>query len=247
MPRDCPSCATNLFDQFGIYTNPSTAVWNLVDGGGGQLQDPIDDAATVTSVWTFGGAPHLPAGAGRYTATISVAGGAPQTLSVVLDTATGRSDDSALASWGSITNLQLVPFVGSTARPALALAWTVSPFDPDGGTALVVDAGGADLQLAARQFGATARSAQPEGVWGAAAVLPGRDASGTAYTSYRLTFDYDLHSFDTRGSVGEEAAAAPAPAPAPLAEPVSLQWTVLVGVALAVLSKRPPPIARTVR
>jgi hypothetical protein len=237
MPRECAACATNLFDQFGIYTNPSSPVWNLVDGGQGQTQDPIDSAAAVTSLWTFGGAPDLNAAAGRYTATITVSQGAPQTLSVVLDTATGRSDDTAHASWGSITNVQLVPFVGSTARPALTLAWNRSPFDPDGGTGLVVDAGGADIQLAARQFGASSRTDQPEGIWGAAAVLPGRDASGQAYTSYRLSFDYDLQTHDLRGSVGEEAAAAP-PAPAPLGDQVSLQWTALVGVALALLAHR---------
>jgi hypothetical protein len=237
MPRTCGYCATNLYDQFGIYVNPSTAVWNLVDGGQGQIQDPVDDAASVTSLWTFGGAPDLSAAAGSYTATIAVTQGAPQTLSVVLDTATGRSDDTTLASWGSITNVQLVPFVGSTARPALTLSWNRSPFDPDGGTGLSVDAGGADIQLAARQFGAPARTEQPEGIWGAAAVLPGRDASGQAYTSYRLSFDYDLHTHDLRGSVGEEAAAPP-PAPTPLGEQVSLQWTALVGVALALFAHR---------
>jgi len=236
MPRDCTSCSINVFDQFGIYTNPGTAVWNLVDGGSGQIQDPVDAAAAVTSVWTFGGAPDLHGAAGRYAATLAVTQGAPQTLSIVLDTATGRSDDTAGASWGTITNVQLVPFVGGTARPALSLAWTASPFDPDGGTGLFVDAHGADVQLAARQFGASGRTEQPEGIWGAAAVLPGRDAAGTAYTSYQLTFDHDLHSFDTRGSVGEEAAAPP-PAPAPLGE-VSVQWTVLLGVALAVLAGR---------
>jgi hypothetical protein len=56
MPRNCGHCATNLFDQFGIYTNPSSPVWNLVDGGQGSVLDPIDDATAVTSVWTFGGA-----------------------------------------------------------------------------------------------------------------------------------------------------------------------------------------------
>jgi hypothetical protein len=237
MPRECAACATNLFDQFGIYVNPSSPVWNLVDGGNGSIQDPVDAATTVRSVWTFGGAPDLNDAAGSYSTTVAVTQGAPQTLSLVLDTATGRSDDTAHASWGSITNVQLVPFVGSAARPALTLAWNRSPFDPDGGTSLVVDSSGADIQLAARQFGASARTEQPEGIWGASAVLPGRDAAGQAYTSYRLSFDYDLHTHDLRGSVGEEAAAAP-PAPAPLGEQVSLQWTALVGVALVLLAHR---------
>ena len=236
MPRDCPHCATNLFDQFGIYTNPATAVWNLADGGQGSVLDPIDDAAAITSLWTFGGAPDLSSAAGSYTATIAVTQGAPQTLSIVLDTATGQSDDTALASWGSITNVQLVPFVGATARPALTLAWSRSPFDPDGGTGIFVDSGGADITLAARQFNASARTEQPEGIWGAAAVLPGRDTSGQAYTSYRLTFDYDLHSHDQRGVVGEEAAAVPPPATP--SEHLALQWTALVGVALALLARR---------
>ena len=237
MPRECAHCATNLFDQFGIYTNPSSPVWNLVDGGQGSVLDPVDDAAAVTSLWTFGGAPDLNAASGNYTATIAVMQGAPQTLSIVLDTATGHSDDNALASWGSISNVQLVPFVGATARPALTLVWSRSPFDPDAGTAIFVDAGGADLQLAARQSGASARTEQPEGIWGGAAVLPGRDASGQAYTSYRLSFDYDLHTHDLRGSIGEEAVAPP-PAPAPLGEQVSLGWTMLVGVALVWLARR---------
>lgn len=237
MPRECAQCATNLFDQFGIYTNPSTAVWNLVDGGQGSVLDPVDDAATITSFWTFGGAPDLGAAAGHYTTSIAVTQGAPQTLSIVLDTATGRSDDTALASWGSITNVQLVPFVGATARPALTLAWNRSPFDPDGGTGIFVDSNGADLQLAARQFGATARTEQPEGIWGAAAVLPGRDASGQAYTSYRLSFDYDLHTHDLRGAVGEEAAVVPPP-PTPAVEHGSLQWTPLAVLALLWFRRR---------
>jgi hypothetical protein len=237
MPRNCGWCSLNAFDQVGIYVNPSSPVWNLVDGGNGQIQDPVDNAASVTSLWTFGGAPDLNDAAGSYSTTIAVTQGAPQTLSVVLDTATGRSDDTAHASWGSITNVQLVPFIGSTARPALTLAWNRSPFDPDGGTGLAVDASGADIQLAARQFGASARTEQPEGIWGASAVLPGRDAAGQAYTSYRLSFDYDLHTHDLRGSVGEEAAAPPPPA-TPLGDQVSLQWTALVGVVLAYLAGR---------
>jgi hypothetical protein len=129
-----------------------------------------------------------------------------------------------------------VPFVGATARPALTLAWSGSPFDPDGGTGLFVDAHGADLQLATRQFGASSRTEQPEGIWGAAAVLPGRDAAGQAYTSYRLSFDYDLHTHDLRGAVGEESAAQPPP-PTPSSDHVSLQWTALVVLAFAWLRR----------
>ena len=237
MPRECALCATNLFDQFGIYTNPSSPVWNIADGGQGQVLDPIDDPAAITSAWTFGGAPDLSAAAGSYTATIAVTQGAPQTLSIVLDTATGQSDDTALASWGSISNVQLVPFVSATARPALTLVWSRSPFDPDGGTGIFVDAGGVDVALAARQFNASARTEQPEGIWGAAAVLPGRDASGQAYTSYRLSFDYDLHSYDLRGSVGEEAVAIPPPA-TPAVDHGSLHWTALVVIAVLWLRGR---------
>src|SRR5688572_23975863 len=99
MPRECPLCATNPFDQFGFYVNPATAIWNLIDGGQGQVLDPVDDAAAITSLWTFGGAPDLSTATGRYSTTIAVTQGAPQTISVILDTATGRSDDTAHASW----------------------------------------------------------------------------------------------------------------------------------------------------
>ena len=33
MPRDCPTCSLNAYDQFGIYVNPSSYAWTLVDGG----------------------------------------------------------------------------------------------------------------------------------------------------------------------------------------------------------------------
>jgi hypothetical protein len=141
----------------------------------------------------------------------------------MLDTATGRSDDEALASWGSITNVQIVPFVGSTARPALTLAWTRSPIDP-AGTSLDVDSNGADIGLATQSFGASPRATQDEAIWGAGAVLPGRDAAGVAYTSYRLTFDYDLHSHDTRGSMQQQSA--------PIGAQASMQWAALVMAAI---------------
>jgi hypothetical protein len=228
MPRECAACSSNPYDQFGIYVNPTDYAWEHVDGGGGQLLDPVDGPTGLRSLWTFGGTANQPSAAGSDGAIIAVSGGAPQYLTVMLDTATGRSDDEAYASWGSITNLRAVPYIGTTAQPALTLTWTPSPIDP-AGTSISVDANGADIGLATQSFGASSRATQDEGIWGAGAVLPGRDAAGTAYTSYRLTFDYDLRSHDTRGSMQQQSA---------VGEQVSMQWVVLAVLAATLIRRR---------
>ena len=223
MPRDCGICPTNPYDQFGIYVNPNDYAWELVDGGGGQLLDPVDGPTGLTSVWTFGGTPSQPNAVGSHGTTIAGTGSA-QYLTVMLDTATGRSDDEAFASWGTIANVKVTPFIGSSAQPTLTLAWTRSPIDP-AGTSVSVDAQGADIGLATQSFGASPRATQDEGIWGAGAVLPGRDAAGVAYTSYRLTFDYDLHSHDTRGTMQQQSA---------IGAPASMGWAALVMAAILI-------------
>lgn len=190
MPRECSVCAVNLYDHVAIYVNPSDYAWELVDGGGGNLHDPVDSAQGLRSLWSTAG------GTGSRTVTFS-GNGASQHLTVMLDTATGTSADTAKATWGTIANIKVVPFIGASAQPALSLAWTRSPLDPSG-TSLFVDANGADLGLAVRSFGASPSASQAESIWGAGATLAGRDAVGRAYTSYRLTFDYDVSSHDTR-------------------------------------------------
>jgi hypothetical protein len=228
MPRDCPHCSSHPYDQFGIYVNPNDYAWELVEGGGGQLLDPVDGPTGLTSVWTFGATPNQPNAAGSFGTTIAGSGNA-QHLTVMLDTATGRSADEVLASWGTIANVKVTPFVGGVARPALTLAWTPSPIDP-AGTSLAVDVNGADIGLATQSFGASSRATQDEAIWGAGAVLPGRDAAGVAYTSYRLTFDYDLRSHDTRGAMQQQSA--------PIGAQVSMQWAMLVGLAAILIRRR---------
>jgi hypothetical protein len=213
MPRECASCSFSLYDQFGVYVNPASYAWALVEGGSGQLYDPVDGAAGLTSLWTWGGSAGAGSATGSYTATLAGAGGAPQYLSVTLDTATARSADATLPSFGTISNLTIVPYIGTAPQAPLVPTWTISPFDPDTGTWLSVDANGLDLTLAARAFGASSHDSQVEAIWGAGALLSGRDATGRAYSSYKLTFDYALTSHDLRGSSGGQAALSVEPPP----------------------------------
>ena len=128
---------------------------------------------------------------------IPVDKGGSQVLSVVLDTATGPMADMHYPSWGTFSRIYLIPYIGHQPQPALVLDWQASPFDPDGGTQIHAAGGLATIALAQRQAGASIDAAQPGGIWGASAVLPGRGANG-AYTSIELRFDYALQSWDTR-------------------------------------------------
>jgi hypothetical protein len=238
MPRECPYCSLNAYDQFGIYVNPADQAWNLVEGGGGSILDPVDGPTGLTSVWTFGGHGATSAIAGSYSTSLAVTGGAPQHLTLVLDTATAQSADATKPSWGTLTNVQLTPYIGALRQPAVTLSWTASPFDPDGGTALTVDAGGLDLSLAVRDVGSSSRDTQLEGIWGAGAILPGRNAAGQAYTSYTLRFDYDLRTTDLRGTAGDQAQASNAHHGMPGIADSSLPLVALAAVALAFALRR---------
>ena len=205
MPRTCPDCSTTTFDPFGLYAHPFQAYWEVAGGGSGRVLDPVDGPGGMLSLWTYGG-PDTMGGLIRADGSvrpgdgsvIPVLEGAPQVVSFVLDTATGPDIDTWLASWGQVTNLQFIPYIGEQALAPVMLDWTVSPFDPDRGTVLSQQGAATTIGFAQQQVGVDRDVAQPLGIWGAAAMLPGRGVEG-AYTHYALNFEYELATWDNRG------------------------------------------------
>ncbi len=210
MPITCGTCVASTYDYLAVVSNPTSAYWDLVAGGAGELTDQVDLGPELTSLWTFGapaGTDGLYSETGSVSVTIEVFGGASQTVSFVLDTATGPDANSLLATWGAFTNITLTPFIGSDAQSALTLDAFDSPFDPDGGTALSDGPDGLSVRLATNDFDTSQDAFQAQGIWGAAITLPGTDGS-SEYSSYTLSFDYDFSTYDNQTLVPEPTMAA---------------------------------------
>ncbi|MEL6364612.1 MAG: hypothetical protein AAFR11_07220 [Pseudomonadota bacterium] len=209
MPIVCGHCQQSAFDYAGVVTNPTDFYWDLVAGGAGALTDPVDLGPELTSLWTFGapaGTDGLYSETGSISLSIDVVGGASQTLSFVLDTATGPQSNGLFATWGSFNNITLTPFIGADAQDKLIVDIIGSGFAPDDGTSTFTDADGIDVSLATNDFDASEDAAQAQGIWGIGFDLPGTDGN-SEYTSYTLSFDYDFSTYDTQTPVSEPAAA----------------------------------------
>jgi hypothetical protein len=222
VPGDCPPWVGSVpatggaeyWDLFAVCLSRQDVYWNLVDGGAGGLSDPLlspDPMATGVIdpntaldgvVWGFGGVAWgdnvLDSDANTY--SIELKEETDYYLSVVLDTSTTPQHNGYFSSWGSISQIVVRPWdldANDWGAPVVP-NWNISPFDPDGGTA--VTAGPASsVTLAGNDFGKLEYDNQGGmGIWGAAAHLPAADG-------YKVEFTTDIHTWDSYDNLGPRA------------------------------------------
>jgi len=211
MPRHCPGCTSAYFDVFALVTNPDDYYWNLVEGGGGRILDPVDGASALPAdgaTWFWGG--QLPvqgrAGDGPQTFTrpvgiVAETHGRPVYLSLCLDTATSPDTDDGYASWGFVEGLRVVPELadGTTLAPVLP-DWVTSAEDPDEGTEWGHSGDATSVSLAGPL--PDGASTQVPGIRGIGALLPATDPdSGESIARYQISMDPDLHTWDLHDAV----------------------------------------------
>ena len=204
------------WDLFAVCLSPKDVYWNLVNGGGGSISDPLmypDPAgASVIAVdpntplegiaWGFGGLDWgdgiLESDVNSY--SIELMGQDSYYLSVVLDTSTAPQTDGYVPSWGTISNIVVRPWdegAGVWGEPC-SPNWVISPYDPDVGTSV---SGGtsSSVTLAINDFGKQELEEQNgTGIWGAAVELPAADG-------YKVEFETDVYTWDSYDDEGPEA------------------------------------------
>ncbi len=226
---DSAQATTGYWDLFCVDLNQTGLYWNQVNGGAGVLNDPmvspdpgatnpgspvIDPASALGGVaYGYGG---FDWGTGTLEGTmvannsISMSGAGTYYLSVVLDTKSGPQTDQLYPSWGTISTIKVYPeLVAGGYGAAISPSWSVSPYDPDSGTILTVNAAGVgdSVALASNDVGVAEGANQLRGIWGAGAVLP--NAPG-----YKVDFDTNLDTWDSYNQAGP-----PPPPPGPQTAP----------------------------
>lgn len=216
MPRMCPSCTTAYFDVFALVANPDDHYWNLVEGGGGRILDPVGAPGALPAdgaTWFWGG--QLPMGGraaeGRagegpriFTRPIGIVAetdGRPVYLSLCLDTATDPDADGDFASWGFIERLRVVPELGDgTVLDPVLPDWVVSDEDPDGGTEWSHVGDGTSVAIGGPL--PDGASTQVPGIRGIGALLPVTDpGSGQSIARYQISMDPDFATWDLYDAV----------------------------------------------
>ncbi|MHC4332949.1 MAG: DUF7901 domain-containing protein [Planctomycetota bacterium] len=222
VPADCPPWVGSVpstggleyWDLFAVCLSRQDVYWNLVDGGAGSLSDPLvspDPMATAVIdlntpldgvVWGFGGVAWgdniLDSDANNY--SIELKEETDYYLSVVLDTSTTPQHNGYFPSWGSISQIVVRPWdpdANDWGDPVVP-DWVISPFDPDGGTA-VTPGVSSSVTLAGNDFGDLEYDDQGGmGIWGAAAHLP-------AAAGYKVEFAAEVYTWDSYDNVGPKA------------------------------------------
>jgi len=206
----------NYWDLFTVTISTDANYWELVNGGYGDIDDPIPtrdptgysliDPNTALNgvIWAYGG--HTAGQMDDHTedTNIMIINDTESDfyLSVMLDTATNPQADRLNSSWGAISNIVVYALGpdGNTLPGAVTPQWSVSPLDPDGGTNVSTAGPVTDITLAANDFGdgkstgdigdyQDPATTQDIGIWGAAAKLP------SAY-GYRVQFSVDINTWD---------------------------------------------------
>ena len=194
----------DLFSVNLISGNPYP-YWNQVSGGAGSLSDPlvspdpggnpiIDTASPLGGVtYGFGGSSW---GNGSLESVVTVdnsiqlLGTSTYYLSITLDTASDPNSDYTFPSWGTFSNIAVEQYDG-TNWSAYTPNWTVSPYSPGGGTTYTSNS----VTVGLGEIGIAENGQQAPGIYGVGGFLP-------AAEGYRVSFDTDLHTWDSYTAIG---------------------------------------------